>query len=82
MVVTNLVHSLKDLERASSRLVSNLELNRDTLLEINGEFQGLIRGLTRIYYIVSLYSYNIENSSLTDCAGPQVGRRLQLRLLL
>ena len=82
MVVTNLVHSLKELERASSRLASDLELDGDTLLEMNGEFQGLIRGLTRIYYIVSLYSYRIENSLLTDCAGPQVGQRLQLRLLL
>lgn len=62
MVVTNLVHSLEELERASNRLVSDLELDGDTLLKMKGEFQGLIGGLTRIYSIVSLYSYSTENS--------------------
>ncbi len=36
----------------------------------------------RIYSIVGLYSYSIDNTLLTDCAGPQVGQRLQLGLLL
>lgn len=45
----DLVEGLEDLQRASDNLVTDLDLDRDTLLEVNREVGRLVRRLHGIY---------------------------------
>ena len=48
MVVTDLVNGLEELDGASSCCVTDLQLDWDTLLEVDVEFKGFVWSLSWI----------------------------------
>lgn len=78
----DLVSLLEDLERSSDGLACNLELDGNTLLEVNNEGGGLIGGLHGVLrWVLASTGPSGVQTRLTNSALPHVLGGLKLGLL-